>query len=475
MLKREKLPERTRRSGAALGTAVGIAAALLLVAATSGSASRGTDDDPASTTADATHLPPVLTAADEPVRLSYDLNCASEEPEGCIGNGIAYVRRGNAGAFSSYPLRFDREAPSGRHSLDVPADIAHAREGFSYYAILTTSRGATLTVPAGGASAPDVSLPLDEADPAGIRAGARSGASAGAVPILTSARAIALGRHRFHATRAASERVASTTWGNGADEVGLEGGPQSEPIGGSSFDITPSGTIVLLDEAHKRLLEWSHGKHVASTPLEINGTIADLAVDADGSAYVLESTGEGSDRKPAIRHFDTRGRLTASWAASERSTAAIRIGAHGPTVLEYPSNHWVDVADGSTPLVAEAQRRSGHLGRPFPDGRRVLVLCTGQEVRVALVGHDGVRRSWRLLSKTPVAEVQLAEPLGQRLVVVFRTYTDSASEFEVAVLDRSGIAQQFSVPAADWAETAPVSRFRLAGKSLFHLGSTPDS
>jgi uncharacterized protein YaiE (UPF0345 family) len=104
----------------------------------------------------------------------------------------------------------------------------------------------------------------------------------------------------------------------------------------------------------------------------------------------------------------------------------------------------------------------------------VLVLCTGQEVRVALVGRDGVRRSWRLLSKTPVAEVQLAQPLGNRLVVVFRTYTDSASEFTVAVLDRSGIVQQFAVPAADWAETAPVSRFRLAGKSLFQLGSTPD-
>jgi hypothetical protein len=33
--------------------------------------------------------------------------------------------------------------------------------------------------------------------------------------------------------------------------------------------------------------------------------------------------------------------------------------------------------------------------------------------------------------------------------------------------------QQFTIPAADWADTAPVSRFRLAGGSLFQLGSTP--
>ncbi len=31
----------------------------------------------------------------------------------------------------------------------------------------------------------------------------------------------------------------------------------------------------------------------------------------------------------------------------------------------------------------------------------------------------------------------------------------------------------FSVAAADWAETAPLSRFRLAGSRVYRLGSTP--
>ena len=41
------------------------------------------------------------------------------------------------------------------------------------------------------------------------------------------------------------------------------------------------------------------------------------------------------------------------------------------------------------------------------------------------------------------------------------------------ILDRKGLADRFTLDAADWAETAPLSRFRLVGKSLYRLGSTP--
>ena len=124
-------------------------------------------------------------------------------------------------------------------------------------------------------------------------------------------------------------------------------------------------------------------------------------------------------------------------------------------------------------LDALEQRRSGRSGRPLPGGGEVVVLRVGEEIRVAVVGRDGVRRGWRITSDTPLAEVQLAEPLGSRLVVVVRTYTETQSEFVVLVLDRDGLAHRFSLDAADWAETAPLSRFRLAGSSLYRLGSTP--
>ena len=79
-----------------------------------------------------------------------------------------------------------------------------------------------------------------------------------------------------------------------------------------------------------------------------------------------------------------------------------------------------------------------------------------------------------MTSPTPLAEVQLAEPIGDRLVVVARTYTDQASEFLVLVLGSKGVEQRFSLDPADWAETAPLSRFRLRGSSLYQLGSTPE-
>ncbi len=101
-----------------------------------------------------------------------------------------------------------------------------------------------------------------------------------------------------------------------------------------------------------------------------------------------------------------------------------------------------------------------------------MVRRVGDEVRVALLRSGSVRSAWRISSKTPLGEVQLAEPMGKRLVLVVRTYTDDADEFVVFVLDRKGLAQSFSIDPADWAETAPLGRFRLVNGSLFQLGSS---
>jgi hypothetical protein len=42
----------------------------------------------------------------------------------------------------------------------------------------------------------------------------------------------------------------------------------------------------------------------------------------------------------------------------------------------------------------------------------------------------------------------------------------------VLVLDRNGIADEFSVESLEWAESAPLARFRVSGASLYRLGST---
>ena len=68
-----------------------------------------------------------------------------------------------------------------------------------------------------------------------------------------------------------------------------------------------------------------------------------------------------------------------------------------------------------------------------------------------------------------------AEPQGGNLVVVARVYSDEHDEFLVLVLGPKGLVHSFAVDSADWAETAPVSRFRLVGRALYRLGSSPST
>jgi hypothetical protein len=131
------------------------------------------------------------------------------------------------------------------------------------------------------------------------------------------------------------------------------------------------------------------------------------------------------------------------------------------------------VATGGRPLAEGGQRLAGTVGRPFPGGSEVVVLRTGDEIRAQLTAANGARRSWRVTSSTPLAEIQLAEPLGAGLLLVARVYTKDRDEFVALVLGAEGLERTLSLESADWAETAPLSRFRLAGSSLFQLGSTP--
>jgi hypothetical protein len=441
-------------SGSLLGAVAGF---LLLVGATPANADReGVAPVPAAL--DATHLPPLLTAAGERVELRYDVYCpaASERPNeadaACDASGSVFVRAGGSGPFERLPLRVDENAAQGRWVAEVPAAIAQSRDGFSYYAVFSRAASGDLVLPLGGAEAPQRSLPLgrDVVD-------------------------VHLGHHVFGRTRTPDARVVQVLWGEGPRDVGLEQGRDLPPIGGSSFDVDPSGAVTLLDEAHRRLLRWTVGNGIPSLrPLAINGTIADLALASDGTAYVLESTG-GSAHSSMLRVFRPDGSEAASGAIAGRASE-VRLGPDDEAVVDdQRSQQWMRVAAAGRMLAEPAQRSSARAGRRLPDGSEVVVLRRGNELRLALTGVGGFRRSWRVTSDGPIAEVQLAEPLGRSLVVVARVYTDQWDEFEVLVLGRRGLARSFAVDSSAWAEMSPLSRFRLAGRSLYRLGSTANN
>ena len=400
---------------------------------------------------DATHLPPLLRLPGERVRLVYDVHCAPdgiEDPErGCATEGVAHLRSGANGPFRALVLEPSSDDGIRQLTATVPEEIAARGEGFQYYAELRAAGDhERLLVPGGGADAPHRSLPL--LDPTDVH----------------------LGRHAFGATLRGT-RVVEAPWGDGPANVGLEPGRTLPAIGATAFDVDDDGSVLVLDEAHRRLMRWNRdGTGPSRVALSIDGRLADIALGDDGSIYVLESVG-APGRTPLVRRFDAAGRALGVIETAERGPAQLRIGPNGPVVLQRPSHQWMPVAETNSPIEPREQLRKARAGRPVRSGGEVVVLRRDDGILAALVSNGRVQRSWKVTSETQLGEVQLAEPIGRRLLLIVRAYTDSADEFVVLVLDRDGIVTEFSTPTDEWAEAAPLTRFRFAGGRLYRLGS----
>jgi hypothetical protein len=430
------------------GGAAGIVAGVIGgIALTSVSAASG--PTPAGVGVDAVHVPPVLTRAGEPATLRYAIVCAPrDDGEPCDGSGSVFVRAGASGPFQQLTLRRGEDSGEGRYFVELPREIVSSRAGFSYYAILRDrANGATITVPAGGAAAAQRSVPLGDAAE------------------------VALGPHAFGRDRAPDERVVEASWGSEVGGAGLAGSRELGFVGPSSFDVAPDRSVAVLDQVNGRVQHWSR-VGVKATSLEVSGGLADFALEPGGVMDVLEPPSRVSPA-PSLRSFRRDGTLRWAQRLSDRTWAKLAAGPAGPVVQQQPSEQWLPVAEHGAALGRAAQAGRGRPGRPFADGREVVVERVGSsELRLAELLGNAVVRSWRIISATPLGEVQLAEPLGNRLVVVARTYTDDRSEYVALVLDRSGIVNSFAVESLEWAESAPLARFRLAGSSLYRLGST---
>jgi hypothetical protein len=396
------------------------------------------------------HIPPVLTLPGESVRLRYAIVCnPRDNGEPCDGSGEVYARAGQSGPFQRLALTRGADSRDGRYFVDLPASIAASGRGFSYYAVLRdSSTGDAVTLPSGGAAAPERSLPL------------RHAAS------------IDLPAHSFGQTRRPDARPVAAVWGSGVGEAGLAGSRALGLVGPSAFDVDGAGRITLLDQVNRRAERWEAGR-AAAIPLEVSGGLADFAVEPDGGLDVLEPP-DRLTAAPVLRSFRADGSAKWTQRLADRTWAKLGVGPSGPVVQQQPSEQWRPVADHGLALGRALQAARGHSGRPLPNGRELIVERRGAaELRIAEVAGDVVLRGWRISGSTALGEVQLAEPLGSRVVVVAKTYTDSRSEYVVLVLDRTGVSQRFSIEPHEWAESAPLARFRLAGSALYQLGFAP--
>jgi hypothetical protein len=134
---------------------------------------------------------------------------------------------------------------------------------------------------------------------------------------------------------------------------------------------------------------------------------------------------------------------------------------------------WLPVAKSGSPLGQVSQSIGARAGRIVAGGGEVVVHASPTGALFALVRGGQVDQAWRVSSATSIGEVQLAEPFDGGLLVVLRVWAENRAEFVVLVLGRTGLASSFAVDLAEWAESAPLGRFRLRGGTLYQLRSTP--
>lgn len=434
-------PTKRSLTGGAAGIAVGILGGIVLSSVSTGGAAPPLP--PA--LVEAAHLPPLLRLPGEPSTLRYAIVCRPRaDGRPCEGAGDVYVRAGQTEPFRRLALRRGDDAVEGRYFADVPPEIAAAPDGFSYYAVLRDeATGAALTVPAGGSSAPQRSI------------------------VLRKAVEVDLGAHAFGRARSRDVRVVAAEWGSAVGEAGVAGTRELGFVGPSAFDVDAHGGVTMLDQVNGRLQRWAQGR-VTATSVDVSGGLADLVVEPDGTVDVLEPPNRALPA-PVLRSFDAAGALKSVRRLADRTWAKLAVGPAGPVVQQQPSEQWLPAA-----VDRASQARHGRPGRPVANGREVLVQRVGAgELRLAETAGSATVRAWRITSSTPLGEVQLAEPLGSRIAVVVKTYTDLRDEYAVLVLDRTGIVEELSLAAPQWAEAAPLARFRLHGSSLYRLGSTP--
>ena len=387
---------------------------------------------------DVLHTPPSLVEHGGSVELRYDVVCQADSfGTPCTPTGAVFVRMAGDSGYRHIAL-----TPAGGTSLATTVEIPVP--GASYYAVINDGAGSSTTVPAAGAAAPQ---------------------RAWAVPDLTS---VSLGTHAFGRAEKPDGRAFTAHWGSGAGALGLLTGRELVRIGPSAFDIEPDGTVVVLDQVNDRLVRYPGGglapryAHIAFA-----GGEGDLAVGADGTAYVLDQGAE-----PVVRSYTPSGTLAATSEIHGSGADMLRTGSAGPLVHSFPGEMWVPIGGPAALLGPEQQAAGARPARVAEGGLEVVVRGGRTEAYLALVDGDNVVRAWRVSSTSNLGEIQLAEPFGDGMLVVLRVWTETKAEFVALVLAPEGLAGAFAIDATQWVESAALGRFRLTGDTLYQLRST---
>jgi hypothetical protein len=380
------------------------------------------------------HGSPVLVRAGEDVRVPVDVVCVTGEGAACPAVASLRVvesggRARRASAAAAPNVEFDVSAATTR-SVHGPVRSGSIRFQLSAH----DASGQTRFLTQSEVAPPPLRLYVTKQMPR-----------------------IEIPHLRFGRTER-GRRVLFLPWGTGPLRAGLRPGNESPTLGPSSFDVTPSGSIVLVDAMQARVAEFARGSLIRSVPIA-DDPWADVAVDAAGRLFLASAAGS-SDWAGQVRTIDAQGATRIVSSSIPGMPSEIRRSGNHVFVRLLPEDGWVPA---QAPL--DHGRLALSTGRPLGSGRRLLVAGTQDRVRVGIASGGRVRHAIELVSSQRLGSVQLAEPDAHGgiwiVVHVARDGAKPADGYQVVHVSGDRRVSAFATPSGGYAESMALSRFRL--------------
>jgi hypothetical protein len=389
---------------------------------------------------------PVLVRAGEPVTIPVDVVCAAADGRACATR----VTVGAAGGDEGFRTAAGRAAPAVRFDLSAPAARAVASDDASgvvrYYVRASAPDGRSTTLPAG---APAQALRFYVA---------RSMATAQLpdIPFGT----VRTGRP-----------VLTLPWGSGSMRAGIALGNQSAVLGPSSFDVDARGRVYLLDAEQHRLAVFDRGRLIRSSTVRV-GPRSDVAVAADGVAYVLSRAASGDHL--VVTAIRPDGSVGSAVVVGTGIPGAIRTQGRAAYVYALPLDAWLPVPGTG----AAADRPGPAVGMPVGDGRELLRVVRDRSLRLGTASHGAVQDAVEVVSRRQLGSVPLAALDGAggywAVVHVWRGGHRPADQYQALHVSGGTVVESFAVARREFAQEGSLSAFRLGGDgALYQLLTGP--
>jgi hypothetical protein len=388
---------------------------------------------------------PVLVRSGEPVTIPVDVVCATARGEVCATR----VTLGAAGGDEAFRTAAGRAAPAVRFDLSAPSARA-VGDGASgvvrYYLRASAPDGRSTSLPQG---APDQALRF-------YVAGDMATAELPEIPF---------GRVRE------GTPVLTLPWGSGSMRAGIALGNEAPVLGPSAFDVDRRGRVFLLDTEQRRLAVFDRGRLVRSTPIPA-GPRSDVAVAADGVAYVLSRERDGE--RLTVTPVTAAGIPGSPAEVGGGIPGAIRTQGDAAYVYTLPLDAWLPVPGTG----ARADRPGPAIGQPIGEGRVLLRVVRDRSLRIGTATVDGVTNAVEVTSRQLLGRVALAAPDGMggywAVVHIWRQWPRAADQYQALHVSGGRVVESFAMPRREFALEAPLSTFRIGGDgALYQLLTGP--